>query len=70
MSDSIQVLVNERAGGACELCGAGAGLEVWAPEPAKQANADYALLVCEVCRTQMDGGELTGNHWYCLKESI
>ncbi len=27
------------------------------------------LLVCEICRPQIEGAELDPNHWYCLQEA-
>ena len=54
--------VLERAGGACELCGATEALEVWPVAPREDAIA-----ACAMCRGQLDGAPLDAKHWFCLQ---
>ncbi|ADZ69880.1 PhnA domain-containing protein [Polymorphum gilvum] len=58
-----------RAGGACELCGAGAGLTAFLLAPRADGSAETAVLVCETCRAGLEGGDLDPTHWRCLAES-
>lgn len=60
-----------RSGDSCELCGAGEGLGVYEIPPASDGSAGQSLLLCEVCREQIEHPEkMDANHWRCLNDSM
>jgi protein PhnA len=61
--------VQERAGGACELCTAKDGVLTHALSACPSSGADACVLLCPECTQGVEGGDLEGNHWFCLKES-
>ena len=65
---SVENALMERAGGACELCGATEGLSAVALPPS-DGSAEQSVLVCETCKGMLEGGELDTNHLRCLNES-
>jgi protein PhnA len=61
-----------RANDRCELCDREAGLEAHAVAggPAPTLSADSCVLVCDLCRAQLDGdAPLDPNHWRCLQSA-
>lgn len=55
----------------CELCGASEGLEVYEVPPASDGSAEQSVLLCQVCREQIEDPEKVDvNHWRCLNESM
>lgn len=68
---SIQQLLEERSGSKCELCGATDHLSAYAVTPVTHAGADGCILVCEICRTQIENpASVDANHWRCLNDSM
>ncbi|MDP2309563.1 MAG: PhnA domain-containing protein [Pseudomonadota bacterium] len=77
MSDLLATL-GARAGGICELCGhapdpaapTARDLGVYSVPPVTTADAARAVLVCGVCRAQIDGeSPLDAKHWFCLQQA-
>ncbi len=63
-------VLSARAGGKCELCGGDAELGALAVPPVTAADADRAVLVCGVCRHQIEGSQpLDPKHWFCLQQA-
>lgn len=61
----------ERSDFKCELCGIESGLAVYEVPPDSDGSADQSVLLCEVCREQIETPEkIEINHWRCLKESM
>lgn len=48
----METEIRTRAADSCELCGSAEKLSVWRVEPARD-GAEYAALVCDVCRAQL-----------------
>ena len=68
---SIEEIIVERSGSACELCNATDGLEVYIVPPKTGDNADHAALLCATCRQQLtDPDSMNVNHWRCLNDSM
>ena len=60
-----------RADSACELCGAGEALAVYAVPPEGDGTAAQSALLCETCSFQIDNpGNEDINHWRCLNDSM
>jgi len=60
-----------RADSACELCGAGEALAVYAVPPEGDGTAAQSALLCETCSFQIDNpGNDDINHWRCLNDSM
>jgi len=66
-----QTLLN-RGNSVCELCSSDQNLSVYEIPPTDGANSDKSILVCEVCKSQIEGqSELdTNHHWRCLNDSM
>jgi protein PhnA len=63
--------LRERSGGGCELCGSEQGLSGFEVPPDSDGSADQTLLLCEVCRMQIENPEaMDPNHWRCLNDSM
>jgi len=55
----------------CELCGATDDLSVYEIPPALNDDAEECILICLICRDQVDGSvEMDVNHWRCLNDSM
>ena len=60
-----------RSNSKCELCAAEEGLYVYEVPPDSNGSADQSVLICEVCREQVEVPEkIDVNHWRCLKDSM
>ncbi len=72
MSDlsKIESELRERSSGQCELCAANPGASVLQVEPVASVDADHSLWICETCGPMVEGGELNGQDWFCLQDSI
>jgi len=61
----------QRSQSKCELCSSESELHVYDVPPVETADVDHAILVCDVCQTQIDSKEeLDANHWRCLNDSM
>lgn len=70
MTDLDQILMN-RAGDRCEVCKSEQDLRAFAVAPFDDEEPEHYVLLCEACRSQLDGEEpLDSNHWYGLQETI
>ncbi|MBU1233674.1 MAG: PhnA domain-containing protein [Proteobacteria bacterium] len=65
--DELQI----RSGSKCELCGAAESLTVYEVPPDSNGRADQCVLLCEICREQIEDPELVDtHHWRCLNDSM
>jgi len=63
--------LNARGNGSCELCEAKESLSVYEVPPHSDGNEDESILVCEVCKAQLEKRvSLDANHWACLTTSM
>jgi protein PhnA len=63
--------LNARSSGSCELCEAKENLSVYEVPPHSDGNEDESILVCEVCKAQLEKRvALDANHWACLTTSM
>jgi protein PhnA len=71
-NEELGVILHERGGSQCELCGSSSSLEVFSVSPHDDELPEHNALLCDVCRAQIQGenGELDSNHWYGLQETI
>lgn len=61
----------ERSAGVCELCAAADDLAVHDVPPASRGTADDCVLLCAICRAQVDDpAAMTADHWRCLADSM
>lgn len=68
---TIEKDLMQRSGAKCELCGADSNLSVYEVPPIDSVSADNCVLVCNVCREQIENPETTdANHWRCLNDSM
>lgn len=68
---SMEQSLLQRSKSKCELCGSEAELNVYEVPPAQTADADHAILACDICQKQIDSSaELDTNHWRCLSDSM
>lgn len=55
----------------CELCSAPDDLGIYEVPPEQRGVADTCLLLCNICRTQLnDSEQVDANHWRCLNDSM
>jgi protein PhnA len=67
---SLEQTLSERAGNACEICGATEALTPLDVGPDADGTAEMALLACPSCAEQISGAaELDPNHLRCLNEA-
>jgi protein PhnA len=67
---SMEKLLHDRSGSACELCGNGNNLKAY-EVPASPAGVEKHILACESCINQLVGTEkLDANHWRALNNSM
>ena len=63
--------LHQRSQSKCELCGAESELQVYEIPPVTTADAEHAVLTCNVCYSQITNNtELDPNHWHCLNDSM
>lgn len=63
--------LHSRSESKCELCSATDDLGVYEVPPKTTASTDACLLLCNICRTQLDdSNQVDANHWRCLNESM
>lgn len=68
---SVFQTLKERSNNSCELCGSVQNLEQYTIPPALNENVDNDILVCKVCKNQINGDEeMNPNHWRCLNDSM
>jgi protein PhnA len=68
---STEQLLHARSESKCELCGASDDLSVNIVPPHADDDADHSVLVCGVCREQIDNPDkVDANHWRCLNDSM
>ena len=68
---SIEKTLHARSESRCELCAATEGLGVFEVLPAPNGGADECVLICEMCREQIENPEkVDANHWRCLNDSM
>ncbi|MEO9528176.1 PhnA domain-containing protein [Roseibium sp.] len=66
----MEQTLRERAGNACELCGATEALAVLEIGPEADGSADMAILVCADCADQVSGAkDIDPTRWHCLNET-
>ncbi|MCK7614129.1 PhnA domain-containing protein [Roseibium sediminicola] len=67
---SLEQSLRDRAGNACEVCGATEALKQLDVGPGSDGTADMAVLVCTTCAEQISGmANLDPNHLRCLNEA-
>lgn len=67
---SLEQTLLERAGNACELCGATDALKPLDVGPDADGTAEMAVLACAACAQQISGAaDLDPNHLRCLNEA-
>ena len=54
---SIEQILRERSESKCELCNATEDLVVYEVPPESQVNIDYMILICSICREQIENLE-------------
>jgi len=68
---STEQKLQARSNGSCELCEAKDNLSVYEVPPHSDGNEDETILVCEVCKAQLEKRvALDANHWGCLNTSM
>ena len=68
---STEDQLKQRNESKCELCGTGEDLGVFEVPPNSDGNVDTCVLICGVCREQIDDPEkMDVYHWHCLNESM
>ncbi len=68
---NIQKELLERSNNQCELCGNSQNLTVYLVPPSKNETVEDSILVCDICKTQIENAEETDvNHWRCLNDSM
>lgn len=68
---SIEQDLQARSESKCELCSSRENLAVYEIPPESNGSADESVLVCKICREQIETPEKVDvNHWRCLKESM
>lgn len=68
---SIEQALVERSENSCELCASKDGLEVYGVGPDYDESLEQSVLLCSVCRTQVEDVEtVEENHWRCLNDSM
>ena len=68
---SVERILQQRAENSCELCRSNDSLSVFDVPSSPTEGADAAILLCNVCKTQINTPEaLNPNHWRCLNDSM
>jgi len=69
-SMTIEEILKERSGSACELCGSADALQEYKVEPLSE-SADKSILVCKTCTEQITNATpMNADHWRCLNSSM
>jgi protein PhnA len=67
----LEDTINNRSGGACELCNAKAALSLYEVSHAKYRDEESCLMLCETCQLQVEKkAELDSIHWRFLSDAI
>ncbi|WP_086478234.1 MULTISPECIES: PhnA domain-containing protein [Arenibacter] len=68
---NIQRELEKRSNNSCELCTSTENLVVLEVQPVKNNGLDGSLLVCGICKEQIEDSDKTEpNHWRCLNDSM
>ncbi len=68
---STETELQARSESKCELCAATDNLAVYEVPPASDGGADQCVLICGICREQIENPEkMDVNHWRCLNDSM
>lgn len=68
---STEKALHLRSESKCELCGATENLGVYEVPPSSNGSADECVLICEICREQIENPEKVNvHHWHCLNDSM
>jgi protein PhnA len=68
---STEATLLERCQSKCELCSSESPLAPFIVAPHTQVTVDYAVMLCETCKSQIDEPEKSdANHWRCLNDSM
>ena len=68
---STEKILQTRSESKCELCTATESLTVYEVPPHSNDNADESVLICGVCREQIENPEKVDvQHWRCLNDSM
>ena len=68
---SVEESLKQRSDSKCELCNSTEDLVVYEVPPESKATVDDSLLLCAVCKDQIDNPEkMDANHWRCLNDSM
>lgn len=62
---SIDKVLNERSGGACELCGSNLELSAFTVTPREEE-----IVICEMCLASIEDPASHTKHWNCLHDSM
>lgn len=72
--DALLKGLMKRSGSGCELCTGTIDLSVYPvphPHHVDTANIDQSILLCEICRGQIENPEtVKPDHWRCLNDSM
>lgn len=67
----LEEILNNRAAGNCELCGAGTKLQLYKVPPQDHAYAENSIMICAKCEAQIEKKEpLDEAHWKALTETM
>jgi len=66
---STEQTLQDRSESKCELCASTDNLSVYEIPPNSDESADQAILICDVCREQIQTPS-NPNHWHCLNDSM
>ncbi|GAB2185991.1 PhnA domain-containing protein [Roseibium sp. LAB1] len=67
---TIEQTLSDRAGNACEFCGATDALQPLDVGPVADGTAEMAVLACTTCADQISGAaDVDPKHWLCLNEA-
>lgn len=67
----MEVALQTRSGGVCELCASSQALAPLAVAPKDGAVAEECALLCSDCAQQIQGqADLDPHHWRCLNDSM
>lgn len=68
---SLEKELENRSGGACELCGSTENLSVFVVAPKVGNDVSEVVHTCGVCSGQLNDAEtVDSNHWRCLNDSM
>jgi len=68
---STETALKLRSNSRCELCGADQDLGVYEVPPGADGGPDACVLICGVCREQIDTPDKADvHHWRCLNDSM